>query len=273
MGILQFRDIVGSDKKALTYLKSVCRVIGGNACPECGDDEILEIDKGKRKRCGGCGHRFTIYSRRWLNETHIPASSWLWIIKLFEMELTATKISQETGISYPTTLKAVTAIRKSIASTTLHGISFLQYQGTRKKDPVYYSTENGGVEVSELLPASRIRILERLEHGHLICTDRDIRKDLLICEGVDHGLADFGRGRSRFHYYLAHSFGAKRFIVERLQKFHGVKDSLLPLYVLEMEYRLNNRGRQLFEMLVENVCRFVPPGIRKTVSLNPIQGS
>ena len=266
MDIQNFRDIVGSEKRASTYIAGICGIIGGVVCPGCGDDDINTIEGGKRKRCAGCGYRFTLYSGRWLNEAHIAASKWLWVIKLFEMELTTMRISEETGISYPTALKAVTAIRKSIASATPYGKALLSPDGTRSTIPVYFSAEQNSPEFTEQLPVNSIKILERLGQGYLICTDLGIRYERLVCGGINHFPVDFGRGRSRFRFYLAHSFGARRFIMERMHKYHGVKDSHLPLYILEMEYRLNNRGDNLFEKLVEGVCRFIPVRMPGAVS-------
>ncbi len=269
MDNLNFRDIGASDKNSLQHLASTCRVFGGNVCPRCGCDEICRIEGGNRRRCPECGYRFTLYSGRWLNEIHVSPSSWLWIIKFFEMELTATRISNETKISYPTILKAVTAIRRSIAAATAHGREFLRNPGASRHIPVFYSREGGGGETTAILTANRIKILDQLEQGYLICTDKDVRHDSLLCDGIWHGPADFGRGFPRFRTYLAHPTGARHFIMERLHKYHGVRDEMLPLYVLEMEYRYNNHGSQLFELLVENICRFVPGKYRGAMERKP----
>jgi hypothetical protein len=41
---------------------------------------------------------------------NISFKKWLWIIKFFELEVSARKIAQQVGLSYPTVLKAVTII-------------------------------------------------------------------------------------------------------------------------------------------------------------------
>jgi len=264
MGIQSFMDIAGSDKRAQRYLESICSVIGGNVCPSCWANDIYRIDSEKRKRCRACGYRFTFYTGRWLNNARISPKTWLWIIKLFEMRLTAKRISVETGISYPTTLKAVTAIRRSIAADTPHGREYLNNPGDNRDIPVLYSSGDDIHDVKAPLPFTRIHVIGRLDYGHLICTDRKVRYDCLICEGVKHESADFGRGHPRFRFYMALPPEARRFIMENLRKYHGVKNSMLLLYVLEMEYRMNNRGGDLLELLIEDVCRFIPqktPGL------------
>jgi transposase len=45
---------------------------------------------------------------------------------------------------------------------------------------------------------------------------------------------------------------------ERLIKHHGVSQKRFPLYLKEMEFRYNNRGSSIFNLLVKNVCNLVP---------------
>ncbi len=190
---------------------------------------------------------------------NIPARTWLWIIKLFEMELTSTKIAEETGITYPTVLKTTGTIRKAIAASTDHGLEILLKGGGRRKIPVFrYIDEAGGQTGTILLPDKHIRILERLGHGHLICTDRTIGCKSLECGGVRHDVVDCGRGFPHFRTYLAYPKGIWALIKERLRKFHGVKEENIPLYILEMEFRINNRHKRLFGELVNNLCCFIP---------------
>ena len=269
MDEIKFRELVISEKRSQRHLKRICRIIGGYVCPRCGCNEIYEIEQGNRRRCPECGYRFTLYSGRYLDKAHISPKAWLWVIKLFELELTATRISVETEISYPTTLKAITAIRRSISAATAHRRAGSPDLEGNRKPLISHTIEHEGIEATVILPTNRIKIVERLEHGHLICTDRDVRHDSLFCEGVKHDPADFGHNRlPRFRTYLAHPVGARIFIMERLHKYHGLKDKMLPLYVLEMEYRYNNRRNQLFNLLVENICRFVPVRHRDAVDMN-----
>jgi len=264
-----FRGLVISDKSSRRHLEGICKVSGGHVCPRCGCGEIYEIEKGNRRRCPECGYRFTLYSGRYLDKAHISPRAWLWVIKLFELELTATRISVETEISYPTILKATTAIRRSISNATVHRRAGSPRLERNRKPLISHTIEHERFETTVVLPTNRIKIVERLEHGHLICTDRDVRYDSLFCEGVKHGPAAFGHNRlPRFRTYLAYPVGARIFIMEHLHKYHGVKDKMLPLYVLEMEYRHNNRGDQLFDLLVENICRFVPVRHLGAVNMN-----
>jgi transposase len=61
-------------------------------------------------RCKRCKYTFHYFSNRWINELRFPYKKWLWIIKFFEVELSARKIAQQLGFSYPTILEAVTIL-------------------------------------------------------------------------------------------------------------------------------------------------------------------
>jgi transposase len=45
---------------------------------------------------------------------------------------------------------------------------------------------------------------------------------------------------------------------ERLVKHHGVSKERFPLYLKEMEFRYNNRGKSLFNLLVNFLTNLVP---------------
>jgi transposase len=45
---------------------------------------------------------------------------------------------------------------------------------------------------------------------------------------------------------------------ERLIKHHGVSKERFPLYLKEMEFRYNNRGKSLFNLLVNFLTNLVP---------------
>ncbi len=259
MDVFQFEAIVKTEGLSRRYIDHICRLTSELVCPKCRCSHTRRIEERNRYRCCGCGFRFKRYSGRWFGEINIPARTWLWIIKLFEMELTATKIAEETGLSYPTILKAVRTIRKAIAASTDHGMEILLKSGGHRKIPVFRSIdETGGQTRMVPLPDKHIRILERLDNGHLICTDITINDKSLECGGIWHNIVDYGRGSPHFRIYLAYPKGFWIHIKEQLRKYHGVKDENLTLCILEMEFRHNNWHKTLFDTLVKSLCRFIP---------------
>ncbi|HDM69924.1 MAG TPA: DDE transposase, partial [Thermotogales bacterium] len=63
---------------------------------------------------------------------------------------------------------------------------------------------------------------------------------------IDHGKR-FANGK----VYINGIEGFWSYAKERLMKYHGVSVRTFPLYLKELEFRYNNRDRDLFEELVK----------------------
>jgi transposase len=72
------------------------------------------IGGGKRRRCARCEYEFHELSGKWINGVKISRRLWLWKVRLFILELSARKISRQTGASYPMALKAANVINVSL---------------------------------------------------------------------------------------------------------------------------------------------------------------
>jgi transposase-like protein len=106
MNVLDFEKIVRSEKTAKHFMLTRCSMVADIRCPSCANDRLYEVEGGKRRRCPRCGHTFNPYAGRYLNNVKLSANKWLWVVKLFELATSATVIADETGLSYPTALKA-----------------------------------------------------------------------------------------------------------------------------------------------------------------------
>jgi transposase len=116
MNIKSFESLVRTENTARWYLSGLCWKNYRRFCIRCNSYQIYRI-VGKRLRCKRCKYTFHDFSGRWINKLRISCQDWLWIIKLFELEMSARKIAQQIDLSYPTVLKAVTLIRKAIVPT------------------------------------------------------------------------------------------------------------------------------------------------------------
>lgn len=45
---------------------------------------------------------------------------------------------------------------------------------------------------------------------------------------------------------------------ERLAKYHGVSKEYFPFYLKELEFRYNNRTKNIFKLITQNIVNFVP---------------
>jgi len=120
MKLKSFEFLVNSEKKVKGYLVKACWKNYTRFCIRCRTRKIYLIRRD-RYRCSQCHYEFSDFTGRWINKVKLPSKDWLWLIKLFELEISARKASQELGISYPTVLKAFYVIRQAITAHTRDG--------------------------------------------------------------------------------------------------------------------------------------------------------
>jgi transposase len=200
---------------------------------------------------------------------------------LFELEVSARKIAQQVQLSYPTILKAVTLLRVAIVANTKDAEELFNgeieldetYFGGRRKGrrgrgaynkvPVFGILERDGtvrVEVvkdvtAESILSMTIKIVRR---GSIVYTDKFRSYDALMFCGYRHLRVDHKRRFSRGKVYINGLEGFWSYAKERIIKFHGVSKEKFPLYLKEMEFRYNNRHKDIFTLLVKNLCNTVP---------------
>jgi transposase len=280
MRLNAFEVIVKSESKAKLYLRQFCWRKGHVFCSACHSYKTYRI-RGKTYRCQRCGYTFHDFSNRWLNHLKISPKTWLWILKLFELEVSARKIAQQLEISYPTALKAVNMIRTSIVAHTEEAEELLKgeieldetyFGGKRKgkrgrgaynKVPVFGILErNGVVKVSVVHDVTAESLLgmtvKMVRRGSIVYTDKFRSYDALMFCGYRHLRIDHGKRFSRGKVYINGLEGFWSYAKERLAKFHGVSKEKFPLYLKEMEFRYNNRRENIFNMLAQNLCSLVP---------------
>lgn len=280
MDLNTFEILGKTENKARLYFKKYCWKNRHVFCTRCRSYKIYRIPD-KRYRCKRCGYKFHDFTGRWLNKLNISFKKWLWIIKLFELEVSARKIAQQVQLSYPTILKAVTLLRVAIVANTKDAEELFNgeieldetYFGGRRKGrrgrgaynkvPVFGILERDGtvrVEVvkdvtAESILSMTIKIVRR---GSIVYTDKFRSYDALMFCGYRHLRVDHKRRFSRGKVYINGLEGFWSYAKERIIKFHGVSKEKFPLYLKEMEFRYNNRHKDIFTLLVKNLCNTVP---------------
>jgi transposase len=279
MDIKSFQLLVKTENTARRFLAKACWKNYRRFCSRCRSLQIYRIG-GRRFRCKRCGYTFHDFTGRWINTVKISARDWLWIIKLFELELSARKIAAQVGLSYPTVLKAVTVIRKSIVATTPDGAALLSgeiemdeaYFGGRRKGkrgrgahnkvPVFGILERKGVvkvEVVNNVTADTLLNLavKTVRRGSIVYTDKFKSYDSLMFCGYRHIKIDHKKLFASGKVYINGVEGFWSFAKERIIKFHGISQEKFPLYLKEMEFRYNNRHNSIFNLMTKNLCCFV----------------
>ena len=279
MGLKSFELIIRSEVKAHRYLVRGCWKRGYRFCLRCKSRRVYRVRRDKYICCN-CRYEFSDFSGRWLNKAKISARDWLWLVKLFELELSARKASIQLGLSYPTVLKCYDIIRRSIVADSRDRRLLLSgevemdesyFGGKRKgnrgrgasgKVPVFGILERNGMVKVEVIPDVSARTLldmtvKKVRRGSIVYTDKFRSYDSLMFCGYRHLKVDHGKRFVTGKVYINGLEGFWSFAKERLIKFHGVSKEKFPLYLKEMEFRYNNRKNNLFELLTKKICNLV----------------
>ena len=280
MNIKSFEGLVRTENTARRYLAGLCWKNYRRFCIRCNSYQIYRII-GKRLRCKRCQYTFHDFSGRWLNKLRISCQDWLWIIKLFELEMSARKIAQQIDLSYPTVLKAVTLIRKAIVANSVDAADLLSgeveldeaYFGGRRKGnrgrgafnkvPVFGILERDGIAKVEVVKDVSARTLidltiKTVKRGSIVYTDKFRSYDSLMFCGYRHLKLDNKKRFSTGKVYINGLEGFWSYAKERLIKHHGVSKKKFPFYLKEMEFRYNNRNTAIFTQLAKYMVNLVP---------------
>ena len=279
MDIKSFHLIVRKEKTARRFLAKRLWKNYRHFCIRCKSYKVYRLSDD-RFRCKRCGYTYFEWTGRWLGKLKISAIDWLWIIKLFELELSTRKIAKQVSISYPTVLKAVDLVRWSIVTENKGERDLIQgevemdeayFGGKRKgkrgrgaghKIPVFGILERKGIVQVEVLPNVSAQSLlnltvKKVRRGSIVYTDKFRGYDALMFCGYRHLRIDHQKVFSSGKVYINGLEGFWSYAKERLIKHHGVSIRKFPLYLKEMEFRYNHRKQNIFEILTQNLCNFV----------------
>lgn len=270
MDIRELGGLISDDRKSLEYL---WMRMGERLCPFCGSTEMYYMG-GKRFRCASCkrdlwplkGTRFSLMK--------ISPAQWLSLIKLFALSVSARTASTEVHLSYKTTLKAYGIIRGSIVSRLSQEDEVLKgeieldesYFGGRRKGKrgrgaagktiVFGILERGGkvsVRIVTNVKAETLmnETVKKVRRGSIVYTDKWRGYDSLMFCGYRHLNIDHQYKFKQGKVYINGIEGFWSYAKERLIKYHGISKAKFLFYIKEMEWRYNNRGKDLFDLIID----------------------
>ena len=280
MDLKSFETLIRTENTARRFFTNLCWKNYRRFCSRCHSYEIYRI-AGKRFRCKRCKYTCHDFTVRWMNHLRMSCRYWLWIIKFFELELSARKICQQVDLSYPTVLKAIHVIRMAIVASNTDRGSLLTgeieldeaYFGGRRKGnsgrgaagkvPVFGILERDGivrVEVVKDVSAETLlnMTIKTVRRGSIVYTDKFRSYDALMYCGYRHLKIDHHKKFSTGKVYINGLEGFWSYAKERLIKHHGVSKEKFPLYLKEMEFRYNNRNDSTFHSVAQFLVNFVP---------------
>jgi len=273
MDHMDFREIgklVSKDRFSLEYL---WKKRGNTVCPSCSSSEFYYHQRW-RVRCKGCKKDYWPLQGTRFALLRISPSQWLSLVKLFELSTSARKASQEVHMSYKTTLRAYDILRRILVEELAKTDDILKgeleadeayFGGKRKgkrgrgaggKTIVYGILERGGRVSGSIVQdvsaeSLMTEMVKRVRRGSIVYTDKWRGYDSLMFCGYKHLNIDHRYKFKQGKVYINGIEGFWSFAKERLIKHHGISRKKFLYYIKEMEWRFNNRGKDLFEVLVD----------------------
>lgn len=280
MDLTTYYNLINSESKACRYLSKKCLKNGHRFCPRCNNRKLYKL-LDKRYRCSRCLYTFREFSGRWINQGRLTCVQWLSLIKLFELEVSVRKMSQQMGLSYGAVYRAIRSIRLSILSHAGNTEGLLDgeieldesYFGGRRKGkrgrgaagkvPVFGILERNGIVQVTVVPDVTAKTLlgvtvKKVRRGSVVYTDKFKSYDSLIFCGYRHLNIDHQKHFSSGKVYINGLEGFWSWAKERFIKHHGVSKEHFPLYLKELEFRYNNRNSDIFDLVAKSLCDLVP---------------
>jgi transposase len=281
MSVQSFERLIRSERVAYAHVRWRRWGSPWRHCPSCGRGRPYRLGEG-RYRCRACRYTFGDFTGTWLGQSRVRLPTWLWLLKLFELEVTAHHAALQTGVSYPTALRVYTTLRRAILAQEEPALLRAEVEadesyfgghhrgirgrGARGKIPVFGILERRGRVTVTVVPnvsqrtllAETVRVVKR---GSLVYTDRYAGYDTLTFCGYRHLRVDHGRRFSRGKVHINGLEGFWSYAKGKLAKHHGVAPHRFPLYLYEMQFRYNNRRADLFDLLLHAVTKPVPDAL------------
>ena len=214
---------------------------------------------------------------KYVHRSKISEAKFRQLVKLFSLDLTATQATELTRLNRNTVNRLYTAMRQRIAE---HCKEISPISGEVEADESYFGSrrvrgkrgrgasgktivfglfKRGGKVYTQIVPDAKKATLQAIIRGHadiesVIHTDGWSGYDGLVDLGyekhfrVNHAKNEFA-ATSGVHINGIESFWG--FAKHRLIKFNGVPKILFETYLKECEFRFNNRGNDLYQVLLK----------------------
>lgn len=255
---------------------------GRRACPRCGYRLLYYLDDG-RFSCKRCRYNFGEFTETYLGKIYLPSDTIARLLFLFALGVPAYRIRFYVSISLRTVERTFRIFRQAMYDSTLDELKQLKlsgrlemyealFGGHRKgkrgwraegKTMVFGIYQRNGKVVT--FPVSDRRydtlmplIEKHTKKGLLYYTDDHTAYASLKLRGkhkvIAHGMEEYVKKDA--HINGIEGFWSYAKI--RLYHYRGVPRQYFHLYLKEIEFRFNNRDRNLFHVLAKLLVKTAP---------------
>jgi transposase len=273
MPLKSLESLFRSERRSHLFLVNEAWRQNRRFCVRCRSSKIYRL-ADKRYRCARCGYTFHDFTRRWVGELNLTARQWLWIVKLFELEIPPSQMAKEVGISYPTALKAIYLIRRAIAEAHGRGDFAAENSaaGSMSESHRERAAESTGRAFGLVEREGRITIHvvdDISAEGVLQEQPKFTKQGPVIFTGPFHDYDGMILWRFRLPARVAKRLPKGKWPLDgldnfwsfarpRLSKFHRTSDLDLYYFLKELAFRYQHRDEELFPSLVSLMTQLMP---------------
>jgi len=215
-------------------------------------------------------------TNKYIKRSRILEPQFRQLLRLFSMDIDATKIAQLTGLNRNTVNRYLKLFRERIVILCNQSSPFTgeievdeSYFGAKRvkgkrgrgaygKTPVFGILQRGGKVYTEIVPDCAKKTLQgiirgKVDPGSVVHSDTWRGYNGLVDMGykkhfrIKHGHNEFANVKNHINGIESFWSYAKR----RLQKFHGISRVSFNLHLKECEFRFNNRDNNLYTILLK----------------------
>lgn len=288
MTVIEVIEKFSNQKDCYHYLESV-RWKGKPICPYCGESKSTKRKDSNRYICGGCNCSFSVLIGTVMEATKLPLNKWLAAMVLIvnaKKGISSLQLSRDIGVNKNTALYLQKRIRSAMTSgdNLLSGIvevdeSFIGGSLTNKKKS---EKEIKGMDKCGM--GGKIPVLGMLQRPNKVIAFKINKSDSATIRPMLKNHIDnksivvtdgFGAYRNLHnthsgHIILNHSKNEYKkgiFNTSRLDNFwmmtkraiigqyHKIGAKHLQLYLDELTFKANNRGKDLFKLLINLIMK------------------
>ena len=272
MDLWSLAKIISEETSTIKYIKSISDK--NIECKFCTSNQFYPIKRTDTLRCKLCKKNFKPFFDSSFSLLRISYSKWLVLIKLFEISSVAKVAVEQAQVDYKTALKAFDIFRHLILDNLNDGYRTLEGgveldeayfggkakgkrgRGAQNKTIVLGILEMGGKVRVDIIPDVTAKTLvdstvKKVKKGSITYTDKWKAYDALIFHGYKHESVDHNKIYVQGRVHINGMEGFWGFAKTNLAKYRGVSSAKFLLYLKEMEWRYNNRDRDLFDLLLQ----------------------
>jgi transposase len=275
MEILNLISLISAEKKSKVYFRHL-RWQGKRYCPYCQKKKIYRL-ANEKFRCASCRHKFSEFTGTYLSGIRIPFNHLLYLLHLFVLGIPAYRVAKNLNLSIDTVGRLFLKLREAIYENSLSELK--QLSGELELDETMFGGRRAGKRGWEaegkqivfgiyqrdgkiivfpvpnrdrktLLPL----IKEHTQKGSIYYTDEYRAYVSLIYRGK-HIRITKEKGKPVKEQNLNGLEGFWSYAKNWLYQYRGVPRRYFHLYLKEIEFRFNNRQKDLLKEIVKLLCR------------------